>query len=385
MLMPVVIVLLFAPPAERSPVPLGLDLYRPAPEENPPTRAKIALGRRLFFDKALSRDRSIACATCHDPQHAFTDGRPVAVGIQHRTGPRNVPTLVNRVFGKSFFHDGRAATLEQQALEPILNPREMDLTLGEIKARTGREPTEVSRALASFVRSILSGNSPYDRFVNGDTQALSVQARLGLSIFRGKGGCTTCHVGPNLTDERFHNTGVAWPGGELRDPGRFGVSGHPEDRGAFKTPTLREIARTAPYMHDGSLATLEDVVEYYDKGGNPNPGLDTDLHALHLTAEEKRALVALLKSLSGTIREGRLHAREDCAACGNLQTWLYQRVDEKITRIKSRRNCDPHLPRRERSDENAIHNLCSVRWKASQILVKVGDKVDAKDLLLVFE
>ena len=304
MFVSVLIALLFAHPAERSAVPLGLDLYRPIPETNPLTQDKVALGRRLFFDKALSRDRSVACASCHDPKLAFTDGRPVAVGIQRRAGTRNVPTLVNRVYGKSFFLDGRAATLEQQSIEPILNPREMDLTLPEIKARTALEPTEVSRALASFVRTILSGDSLYDRFSSGDAQALSPQAELGLSIFRGKGRCTTCHAGPNLTDERFHNTGVAWPGGELRDPGRFAVSGNPEDRGAFKTPTLREVARTAPYMHDGSLATLEYVVEYYDKGGNPSPGLDPDLRPLHLTPEEKRAVIAFLRSLSGTVHEG---------------------------------------------------------------------------------
>ena len=304
MLLPVLIVLFFASSAERSTIPLGLDLYRPVPETNPLTPEKIALGRRLFFEKALSRDRSTACATCHDPKFAFADSRRVAVGIERRTGPRNVPTLVNRVYGKSFFLDGRAATLEQQSIEPILNPREMDLTLGEIKARTGLEPAEVSRALASFVRTILSGDSPYDRFTSGDAQALPAQAKLGLNIFRGKGGCTTCHVGPNFTDERFHNTGIAWPGGELRDPGRFAISGNPEDRGAFKTPTLREIARTAPYMHDGSLATLEDVVEYYDKGGNPNAGLDSDLRPLRLTAGDKQALAAFLRSLSGTVQEG---------------------------------------------------------------------------------
>ncbi len=300
----VLVVLLFASSAERSAVPLGLDLYRPVPESNLLTPEKIALGRRLFFDKSLSRDRSVACATCHDPKFAFVDGRQVAVGIERRAGPRNVPTLVNRVYGKSFFLDGRAATLEQQAIEPILNPREMDLTLGEIKGRTGLEPAEVSRALASFVRTILSGDSPYDRFTSGDPQALSAPAKLGLNIFRGKGGCSTCHVGPNFTDERFHNTGVAWPGGELRDAGRFTVSGDPEDRGAFKTPTLREISRTAPYMHDGSLATLEDVVEYYDKGGNPNPGLDADLRPLHLTGEERQALVVFLRSLAGNVQEG---------------------------------------------------------------------------------
>ena len=296
MIVPFLILLFFAPPAERGTLPLGLDLYRPVPEDNPLTREKVALGRRLFFDKRLSHDRTIACATCHNPKRAFTDGRLVAVGVEGRTGMRNVPTLINRVYGRSFFLDGRAATLEQQAIEPILNPLEMNLTLPEIKARTGLEPEEVTRALASFVRTIVSGDSPYDRYTNGKPGALSAEARFGLSVFRGKGRCISCHAGPNLTDERFHNTGIAWAGGELRDPGHGG--------GAFKVPTLREVARTGPYMHDGSLGTLEDVVNYYDRGGNPNPGLDSDLNPLHLTPEEKRTLVAFLRSLSGNIRSG---------------------------------------------------------------------------------
>jgi cytochrome c peroxidase len=304
MLTPFFILLLFAP-AERSRVPFGLDLYRPVPEANPLTKEKIALGRNLFFDKRLSRDRTVACATCHDPRRAFTDGRRVAVGVEGRRGTRNVPTLVNRVWGKSFFLDGRAATLENQAIEPILNPLEMNLTLTEIRARTGLEPEEAVRALASYVRTIVSGDSPYDRYVNGDRRALSAQARLGLAVFRGKGRCTACHAGPNLTDEAFHNTGVAFRDGELLDPGRFAVTGKPEDRGAFKAPTLREVARTAPYMHDGSLATLEDVVDYYDRGGNPKPGLDPDIRPLHLTAEERKALAVFLRSLSGAIREGK--------------------------------------------------------------------------------
>ena len=162
------------------------------------------------------------------------------------------------------------------------------------------------RALASYVRTIVSGGSAYDHYTNGNRKALPAEARLGQSVFRVKGRCTTCHAGPNLTDERFHNTGVAWPKGELKDEGRFKVSGLAEDRGAFKVPTLREVARTAPYMHDGSLATLEDVVDYYDRGGNSNPGLDTDLRPLKLSSEEKRALVAFLRSLSGSVREGKL-------------------------------------------------------------------------------
>jgi cytochrome c peroxidase len=207
------------------------------------------------------------------------------------------------VYGKSFFLDGRAETLERQAIEPIVNPVEMNLTLAEIKPRTGLEPEMVARALASYVRTIMSGDSSYDRYISGDTKALSGQALVGLGLFREKGRCTVCHAGPNLTDDSFHNTGIAWRHGALLDPGRFKVTGGTEDRGAFKVPTLREVAKTAPYMHDGSLATLEDVVDYYDRGGNPNPGLDEDLRPMHLTAEEKRALVAFLKSLSGTVRE----------------------------------------------------------------------------------
>ena len=287
-------------------LPLGLDTYRPSPDENIPTPEKIALGRKLFFDKGLSRDRSVACASCHDPKRAFTDGRAIAIGVGKQTGSRNAPTLVNRVYGRTFFFDGRAATLEQVALEPILNPLEMGLSLADIKTRSRLEPGEAARVLASYIRSILSGASPYDRYANGERKALSNQALIGLAVFRGKGRCGLCHAGPNLTDEQFHNTGIAWRNGELLDQGRFRISARPRDRGAFKVPTLREIAHTAPYMHDGSLATLEDVVEYYDKGGNPNPALDGDVQPLHLNPEEKRALVEFLRSLSGRIREGRL-------------------------------------------------------------------------------
>jgi cytochrome c peroxidase len=230
----------------------------------------------------------------------------VAVGIEGRLGSRNVPTLVNRVWGKAFFLDGRAPTLEAQALEPILNPIEMGLGLNDIKGRVGLEPNDVARALASYVRTIVSGNSDYDRYTSGKAAALSPEAKAGLAVFRGKGQCTSCHAGPNLTDEQFHNTGIAYRDGVPLDEGRFRISGRAEDRGAFKVPTLRNVERTAPYMHDGSLARLEDVVDYYDRGGNANPGLDADLHPLHLTAEEKRSLVAFLRTLSGTIREGKL-------------------------------------------------------------------------------
>ena len=181
----------------------------------------------------------------------------------------------------------------------------MDMTLSEAADPVGLPVEELPRGLATYVRSILSGDSPFDRFVNADRGALSAEQQAGLQLFRGKANCTACHVGPNFTDERFHNTGIAWRDGRLQDDGRFSVTGKNEDHGAFKTPTLREIARTAPYMHDGSLANLEDVVDYYDKGGNPNPSLDADLHPLQLTIQEKRTLIAFLNSLSGHVKEGR--------------------------------------------------------------------------------
>jgi cytochrome c peroxidase len=250
-------------------MPLGLDLYMPVPDENPLTRENVELGRRLFRDRRLSRHRSIACSSCHDPDRTFSDGRPVAIGINRQVGRRSAPALINRVHGRVFFWDGRAASLEEQVLQPIQDPKEMNMTLAEASARVGQPSGDISRALASYVRSILSGNAPFDRFTNGDRRALSSEQQAGLQVFRGKGNCTACHVGPNFTDERFHNTGVAWRGGSLLDEGRSEVTGKPEDRGAFKTPTLREVARTPPYMHDGSLASLDEVVDYTTAVGIP--------------------------------------------------------------------------------------------------------------------
>ncbi len=307
-------------------IPLGLDAYMPIPEDNQLTREKVALGRRLFSDTILSRDGHLACISCHQPERAFTDGRPVAVGIFGRTGTRNVPTLINRGYGAKFFWDGRISSLEVQVLQPIRDRKEMDLPPGEaverlrdhreypalFQAAFGNEITtdDLGRTLASYVRTILSGDAPVDHYMNGEREALSEQALEGLHIFRGKGNCTACHVGPTFTDERLHNTGVAWQDGELLDQGRYMVTGKEEDRGAFKTPTLREIARTAPYMHDGSITTLEEVIEFYDRGGNPNPTLDRRVRPLNLTAAEKRALLAFLRALSGEIREGTLNASE---------------------------------------------------------------------------
>ena len=307
-----------APP--RPKIPLGLDLYMPVPEDNPLTAEKVAIGRKLFFDKRLSRDKTMSCGTCHDPQRGFTDGHAVSVGVFGRKGSRNVPTLINRGYGATHFWDGRASSLEEQVLQPIQNPKELDMTVEEVVKRVKKDSgyarrfqavfgsavnaEDLAMALANYVRTILSGNSPLDRYLSGQRNAISPKARAGLRIFRGKGNCTACHLGPNFTDERFHNTGIAWRNSRLSDSGRFAVTDEEQDLGAFKTPTLREVAQTTPYMHDGSLATLEQVIEFYNRGGNPNPHLDPEVRPLHLTVEEKETLLAFLKSLSGDIREG---------------------------------------------------------------------------------
>src|SRR5687768_14359132 len=279
-------------------IPLGLDLYVPVPEDNPMTVENIELGRRLFNDRRLSRNGTIACSSCHDPQRAFAGSEPVAHGISGRRGRRHAPALINRAWGRSFSWDGRVSTLEQQVVRPIEDPNEMDLSMELAAARVGISPRLLARALATYVRSIMSGNAPYDRYVNGDGAALSDQAKTGLVVFRGKGNCTACHIGPTFTDEQFHNTGIAWNGSFL-DDGRGAISGKPEDRGAFKTPTLREVERSAPYMHDGSLGSLGEVIEYYDRGGNRHSHIDPELRALNLTAAEKHGLIAFLRALSG--------------------------------------------------------------------------------------
>jgi len=206
--------------ADTLSVPAGLDAYIPVPDSNPLTRQKVELGKKLFSDVRLSRDNSVSCATCHNPKLAFTDARPTSVGVANRTGERRVPRLVNRGYGKAFFWDGRAGTLEEQVMQPVENPHEMDLALGEAAKRSGVPVETMRQALSSYVRTILSGDSPYDRYLQGNRDALTAQQRLGLRLFRTKAGCTSCHLGPNFTDERFHNTGIGWPG----DQGRFVVT-----------------------------------------------------------------------------------------------------------------------------------------------------------------
>ena len=222
-------------------IPLGLDLNMPVPEINPLTDEKIALGRQLFFDPRLSRDQSISCSSCHRPDRAFSDGRAVAVGVLGRAGRRNAPALVNRGYGRLFFWDGRSSSLQPaKCME---------------KAR--KCPSARKMTPSSAQRTFPGGPMP---------------------------------------DERTHNTGVAWKDGRLADEG----AGH----GAFKTPTLREVSHSAPYMHDGSLTTLEDVIDFYDHGGNANPYLDPEVRPVRFTPEEKRALIAFLEALVGTLQEG---------------------------------------------------------------------------------
>ena len=224
----------------------------------------------------------------------------MARGIGGAVGARNAPAIVNRGYGTMFFWDGRAKTLERQVLEPILNPKELGLTQPELEHRTGRKTPEVTAALASYVRTIHTGNSRFDRYAAGKL-ALTELEKSGLAIFRGRGNCWICHTGPNFSDEILHNTGVAFRDGHFSDIGA--------GKGDFKTPTLRDIARKAPYMHDGSIATLEDVIEYYDRGGNRNPGLDAVLRPLHLTSLEKQGLLAFLASLTGRVQDGSLPLR----------------------------------------------------------------------------
>jgi cytochrome c peroxidase len=298
-------------------IPIGLDRYVPVPPENPITAEKITLGRRLFFDKRLAKDGRTSCATCHQPSRRFTDGRRLARGVFGREGRRNTPSILNRVYGRSLFWDGRAATLEDQVRVAITGERDLGSSMEDVAARVSRDADYVrdfkqafgepvtsarlSQALATYVRTRLSGSSAFDRFLSGDAAALGPIERRGLDLFNGRARCGRCHAGPLLSDEAFHNTGVAWVEGRFLDPGRAEATGRNGDRGAFKTPSLRDVARTAPYMHDGSMARLTDVIEFYDRGGRPNPHLDPEVRPLHLTVGEKAALIAFLRSLTGIV------------------------------------------------------------------------------------
>ncbi len=291
-------------------LPLGLPPI-PVPKDNPQTPEKIALGKQLYFDRRLSADDSVSCADCHDPKKGFSNGEQFATGVKGQKGGRNSPTVLNAAYQKFQFWDGRAATLEDQALGPIANPIEMSMTLPEMTLKVSGiggyrkqfqkvfgvdkiTPAEVAKAIASYERTILSGNSPYDHFKQGEVEAMSESARSGMKLFFGKANCGSCHAGPNFTDNAFHNIGVGMDQPNP-DVGREAISKLEGDRGAFKTPTVRDIAHSGPYMHDGSMKTLAEVVEHYNKGGTPNPWLDEELFPLKLTAEEKADLVKFME------------------------------------------------------------------------------------------
>lgn len=291
-------VLLAAEPAGLPPVE--------HPKDNPPTPEKIALGKQLYFDKRLSADDTISCASCHDPAKGWSNGEQFATGVGNLKGGRNSPTVINSAYYKLQFWDGRAKSLEDQALGPIQNPIEMKMTLDEVIPKLnkiagykeqfqkvfGTDVTEegVAKAIAAFERTVLSGDAPYDRFKAGDKSALSEAAQRGMKLFFGKANCSACHSGASFTDSAFHNIGL-----DSADEGRFVISKLGGDKGAMKTPTLREIARTAPYMHNGSLKTLEEVVAHYVKGGNNNPAQDEEIFPLKLSPEEQADLVTFMK------------------------------------------------------------------------------------------
>lgn len=302
-----------ATPASPTAIPAGLPRTLPAPADNPLTEAAFALGRRLFFDPILSADRGVSCGSCHRPERAFGSVEPLPPGVHGRRALRHAPVLVNRGFGARQRWDGATATLEEQVLLPIEDPNEMGLPIDDAVARvagdagystafvatfgSGVDRGTLSRALSSFVRGLLLGDSPVDRFVLGEREALTPAERAGLWIWESKGGCWRCHPRPHYTDEGFHATGVGARDGRPED-GRFVVTGDEADRGKFKTPTLRGVASSAPYMHDGSLATLEDVVAFYRKGGEPHSHRSPLLAPLELGEADAANLIAFLQALS---------------------------------------------------------------------------------------
>ncbi len=301
--------------------PTGFSVLPNHPDDNPVSPQKVALGRKLFFEPRLSKDATVACASCHRPDHGFANGDDVARGILGRRGKRNVPTIFNRGFGDSFSWDGKAKSLEEQVLTPIVNENELGNTVEAViktliadeeyvrlfRTVFGSADTEVAnivtpenlgKAIAAFERTLVYGETRVDRFRAAEYTALSREARQGMWIFESRGGCWKCHNGENFADEDFHNTGVGF-GLDGRDAGRFEITELEEDRFKFKTPTLRGVELTPPYMHDGSVGTLKEVVEFYNRGGAPDdPNLDADMEPLHLTDEEVGFLVEFLKALS---------------------------------------------------------------------------------------
>lgn len=293
------------------PIPNGFPVM-PQPPENVATQSRVDLGKLLFEDPRLSRDGSVSCSSCHIPSLAFTDGEQISPGIEGRRGMRNSPTLANVGWQELLFMDGGLPSLEQQAIAPIMNEQEMDHNLVLISEtlmqdealnamaqrayRRDLDPYVITRALAAYERTLISGNSAYDLYLAGTMSAMSQEAIAGMDLFfSDRTSCGSCHSGFLLTDQSYRNIGLYE---EYLDPGRKRVTGDPHDIGKFKVPTLRNIAITAPYMHDGSMQTLDEVVNHFDAGGHDHPLKDESIKALNLTLQEKGQLIAFLEALT---------------------------------------------------------------------------------------
>lgn len=291
--------------------PLGTIVER-SPSQNLLTEPRAQLGKRLFFDPRLSRTGDVACSNCHEQAFAFAEPDRVSTGVDSLSGTRNAPALLNLAWSEKFFWDGRALSLEDQAGKPIENPIEMDLPLSEAVTRVAADPSYVDAferayasppneeslrfALASFVRTLVSTASPYDRHLRGDDGAFGEAEQRGEALFLSEqAGCFHCHPAGMLTNDGFFHNGT-YDGGE--DTGRERLTGRPGDIGKFKVPGLRNVENTAPYMHDGSLQTLEDVIEQYDRGGRGDPNTDPQIVPLSLSAEQKADLLAFLRALT---------------------------------------------------------------------------------------
>lgn len=300
--------------------PLGIDASFEDLAE-PPTPERVRLGRWLFYDERLSADGSISCSTCHIPENAFSEETPFSTGIDGQEGGRKAPSFINQAWTlyPYFFWDGRSDSLEDQALGPVANPIEMGNTIenmiadlqeiggyapyfNEAYGTPDITPDRVAKAIADYERTRMSGNSLWDQWKQlRNESAVSDQVKLGDELFFGKARCNQCHLGQNFTDSTFHNLGIGWnPETEMfSDTGRYMVTEEEADMGAFKTPTLRDITKHGPYMHDGSIETLREVVELYNEGGHMNPWLDPKIEPLNLEDNEIDALIALMESLEG--------------------------------------------------------------------------------------
>jgi cytochrome c peroxidase len=292
---------------------LGVLPAPPRDPENPSTPAKIDLGTRLFKDTRLSGDESLSCESCHAPGMGYAEAVAFSAGAEGKPMPRHTPTLLNSVYNRYINWDGKFANTPQLVLAVMANPRNMNMqdeavlvarleAVPEYRALFrqvfGGPPTKqrVALAIDAYVRELTTPNSPFDRYAAGDKSALTEAQKRGLMLFTGKADCTMCHRGPTFSDDQFHALGI-----KSDDPGRFKVTGVEADRNAFKTPTIRNVALTAPYMHDGSLSTLREVVDFYNAGGGDQQPKSVLLRRLNLTEQEKSDLVAFLESLTGTV------------------------------------------------------------------------------------